>query len=859
MLFFAACSDDVDIPKAELQPNTPGTLTVNLQNCAPSRSDDDELGYETKIESLHIGLYHKLAEENTEAVEWVEIKNTDGVWSATAASGAECTVVDNSKVVWKLEDNIVMELFDGGVENTTCRIVALANVENVPPKASIDAMRSLAIGPHFSDFLTPQSLVMEGESEVNYSKDNDLASSTVKLVRAAAKINLTINLPGKVEIEDKGETWESVPGGIKVLLNNGVSNAIARPIGADNSPWKPEDTNYYFSSSASDESTYRTMQEATATGGTLKKYTLSSPYYTYPNTWIENLEGNHKTSLTLMVPWKRVDEGASADAEPMVYYYQVAATPTNVNYISRNNCYNVSLTVGMLGSVMPEKPLEVTGSYQIVDWQQEEIGVPIQDTRYLVVSPTEYTLNNEEEIAIPFYTSHATEISDITISYKRFNFFNDGKGDVVDITIPKKVIDRSYKTTDDADTAPLCSCSIGYSEATKQLTLKIRHQLKIWIPYQRNGTTEVMLTGVAPGSNKEATLKAVNNSIYVYKKPASPEASYSPYEITVTLQHTDMPEYNQSIIITQYPGMYIEAVRNPGGYYNNGYDRNYNPTSRNYGNVFVNAVYYWVDKKADGTPLDNPFGYWANNNVMGSGVTSLGAIVGMASSNTNTNPNNYIITISQLESDSQFIIGDARSEHINNDLDKESGGILDCKSDQKTDAGTWCFLANALYEGKDNDGNLSMRKLRYYYPSKEYAPSEKEAYIVSPKFRIASSFGVCSRISKVNARRRAATYQERGCPAGRWRLPTLGEMKFIMRLSQKGYIPALFNHTAFYWSSSVPVKPNGLSEGNINGNAFVRSVYDDWYWNEKTDYVLNPDETGAYSYTLGDMPRVPRE
>ena len=89
-------------------------------------------------------------------------------------------------------------------------------------------------------------------------------------------------------------------------------------------------------------------------------------------------------------------------------------------------------------------------------------------------------------------------------------------------------------------------------------------------------------------------------------------------------------------------------------------------------------------------------------------------------------------------------------------------------------------------------------------------------------------------VSHTNARNRAATYQEDGYPAGRWRVPTMAEVQFIIKLSADGKIPTLFNNGSAYWCANGQVTPQtgGGVTTNVgtSGNYAVRCVYDDWYW-----------------------------
>ena len=91
---------------------------------------------------------------------------------------------------------------------------------------------------------------------------------------------------------------------------------------------------------------------------------------------------------------------------------------------------------------------------------------------------------------------------------------------------------------------------------------------------------------------------------------------------------------------------------------------------------------------------------------------------------------------------------------------------------------------------------------------------------------------------------RCAMYQENGYPAGRWRLPTEGEVAFMMRLQADGTLPGLFAHNCNYWIANGKMIHIG-TDGNIypyvsnrSGTVYIRMVYDLWYWGENaTDGV----------------------
>ena len=134
--------------------------------------------------------------------------------------------------------------------------------------------------------------------------------------------------------------------------------------------------------------------------------------------------------------------------------------------------------------------------------------------------------------------------------------------------------------------------------------------------------------------------------------------------------------------------------------------------------------------------------------------------------------------------------------------------------------------------------NLESLGLTNYYPTN---PDGTEN-LISPKFLVASSYGAVNRYHNLEAaEKRCASYQENGYPAGRWRVPTYAEIRFLVTLSSKNFIPSLFrfgqNDYRGYWSANGKVIGNSNSLPELNTtyndrNTAVRCVYDVWYWGE---------------------------
>ncbi len=187
---------------------------------------------------------------------------------------------------------------------------------------------------------------------------------------------------------------------------------------------------------------------------------------------------------------------------------------------------------------------------------------------------------------------------------------------------------------------------------------------------------------------------------------------------------------------------------------------------------------------------------------------------------TNKNLNQYTIYITSFDiAGSNYAIGDPRSSTVDN---------LD-------------YLTKTI-----NGETLSN-----YYPTRKDGVQN----VIAPAFKIASSWGVVDKSSLTyeTAKRRCASYQENGYPAGRWRVPTEAEIKYIVSLSDRGVIPVLFGGD--YYASSGRYYDNerypaDFHDDNGGGHA-VRCVYDVWYWgNEKMSEKGGSDT----EFVWGDEP-----
>ena len=266
---------------------------------------------------------------------------------------------------------------------------------------------------------------------------------------------------------------------------------------------------------------------------------------------------------------------------------------------------------------------------------------------------------------------------------------------------------------------------------------------------------------------------------------------YVPYTITVEVWNEQ--ELDATWEITQYPAIYIVGDYNPNG------DENRFVYGRS--EETVNSGWYT-------DPIEDDDG------------NTLGGVNNPLVNATNKNLNQYTIYITSFDiAGSNYAIGDPRSSTVDN---------LD-------------FLNKEINE----------ETLSYYYPTRKDGVQN----VIAPAFKIASSWGVvdANSLTYETAKRRCASYQENGYPAGRWRVPTEAEIQYIVSLSDRGVIPVLFGGD--YYASSGRYydnesSPAGFHDDSRGGHA-VRCVYDVWYWgNEKMSEKGGSDT----EFVWGDEP-----
>lgn len=661
-------------------------------------------------------------------------------------------------------------LFGSG---STCRAYVIANrpeATAIGAQTDVNSLKGLSIvADGFTtntDGGVQKSFVMDGSAVVTLAANGRSATGDVPLYRAASKIRLNVSVKDKV-VDDSGAEWTSHPEKMFILIQNGVKKAN---IDVATVPYAVTEADYF---SFDDENNPRLL--APVSGGASGLYS-HVPFYSYTSTWASSFD-SHSPMIKVVIPWQKQGETSFQRC-----YYKLPVNETGMK-LDRNTYYKINLSVGMLGSFVPETAIELNPSYIVLDWGTGEVKAEMQDLRYLTVGYSKLVMDNQNTVNIPYASSHDCEIVNVTVTHPNLT---------TEISTKETLINNQTNT--DGVYYDNSYSGRPYTFALSNNAITFTHELK-----NRSGDDDK--------SNFD----------------------YTPYDITFTIRHKDNHNYFEQVSITQYPMMYIEAFLNSvyrgQGQYNN----------QNFGFVMVNGKpgqflfpdYYYYKYDIYG------YRYEASD-------YTLGTVIGLDGGN--KNPNMYVITTTALKGATSYTIGDPRSNEIDNlEFIRITNG-----SYPPYNVSDWSVNASSLYGGYS-------RKLTYYYPAEE---NDRTRDMIAPKFRIASSYGVTKAIVRENAKARCASYQEDGFPAGRWRVPTTAEVRYIIDLSAQKKIPQLFGAETGkypYWSANglVYVEGNNVTVDNNPSSeitAHVRCVYDEWYWGNAT---IN-DKT---IFTWGDRPR----
>ena len=783
----------------------------------------------------------------------------------------------------------VDKLFPGS--ETTCTVYVVANMTDSIKHLSAPTINQLKAWLIEADLPTHAAkqlrypMAMDGMGIAVLDRSKMAISGTITLQRALAKILLNIAVADTVVLGDeKYVAVTSSASAIHVdLMAGSTTGLLGGPAPYEQRKFTGSENPYVKSYSRTGE----TFSESDANTGTTRYTRLThTPFYTFPNEWRSNEahDGDEETTLQLLVPWKKITADGSEDY--ISYYYQIPVNYSGMR-VERNHYYKISLKVGMLGNKEASDPLRIPDpDYEILGWGNDDSQVlaDLSKSHYLVVEDSKFTIWNESSLSFAYYTCSELQGATLTsISYAS-TLYTDSNGDPTTVYL--------YNTTYNASTKT-------YSEATYSTNDKaVRSTYSGVVSYINSmiksggfitNTINRSSDGVSEGVGT-ITLTADIDQI----------ASIIYHPITYTIELENSREHNglrYTVTVTQYPSKYI-AFSEGGNVFVNGYYARLIPDA---GSTTASLPTGWNSVTVSGTTWYRCDGFTYQNYSASKGSysnsssyyqTSSGIDYGYGSTSIKPAASNYSVSSSYeflrgaLSSNIAFknTIDVAVSAFTKDDntftvtriltnadgsyaRDANNTVITYSKTyeyaigdprgpkgvyyaDDHTNTSSYDYASNKLYDYMTTSGKTGSTYYRYIASWGDYAQQiriggQDAAYdnVIAPLFKIQSSYGAAMYKVYFNvAQKRCATYQEAGYPAGRWRLPTLAEIAFIVRLQNTGVIEKMFddNETGYWTSSGGRYVANSdlyytqdyYNENRKNAAIYVRCVYDLWYWQD---------------------------
>lgn len=740
------------------------------------------------------------------------------------------------------------------------------------------------------DGIPQECFVMEGETELQLSIENGrkYASATIPVYRSAAKVRLEVTVPDDIVTngvpDGNGFIWKPLPDRMNVVLVHGVRKGIVCA--------KDDDYTYNFAGSnnyfaeANDGNLWSTYGHRLVETGVKhkeisgvdteigKKYEHVTPMYSYPTLDWKNTPAN-ETYLTLILPWQREDMDTENNEFQNTYYQiPIAVNPTDPEYrLKHNRYYRMEVEVGILGSFeLEDKVALYPSTYIVLDWSVKKEAessttapVSMSQTAYLAVASHEETLDNEDTRNVGYASSH-----DVTVTVTKIEYLDYSQKQIRLARITPSQPNRIYYYTNFTDD--------GNGSYTVSGT----------------GTYETV-NGIYASYSATATVDTETDATNVtFSHTIDPAAMFTSVKVFVNISNGVVEDEN--IVFTQNPPIRIEAHQSNGVVFVNQIRNN---TSTD--NIYTSAN-DWIGSLNESSSAASltATGTNTNPNVYSIKISSFSSsqtyILGdprVSTPNNNmghtdaswsgpsethysTTPvdgaeyGTFYFDYATYSANSDWIIRDETTSTNANGFGGPGNNATSYRnytSESSAYAGS-----NNYYYWRTGSllGGYTYHKARYYFTGYRYTTFEGltnyyptnstgTENMIAPEILIASSYGKTSysNMTLERAAMRCALYQEDGYPAGRWRLPTFSEVKFIMELSTAGKIPTLFQMDkpdwVGYWCANGKVVAD--NSGNIllqtpgnytnSSNTAPRCVYDLWYWGDE-------HSTYATTWHLGD-------
>mgnify|MGYP000867823329 FL=1 len=669
----------------------------------------------------------------------------------------------------------------GSTQGGSCEVYAIANssAESPAKSTALDSVRLRVLRHNFGAQLVQSYFIMQSNPETlaKVELKDSAATGTIPMTRVAAKLQLYLNVPDTLHVNSEDGS------GFAVWKADREHMSIEFDNGLMDYTLNGKDTSH------PDSSFYNSMQLDMSKYTSITKKPVSydyshTPVYSYPYTW-QQMDA-HLPTFIIAVPWSKLNPGNNTYGPPQITYYQLHPNLSS-GELQSNYFYRMYMKIETVGSTDNTTPIDITPSgYRIQPWGEVKLNTPKDVTgefyryTYLVVDPTSVVLNNTSTTTLR-YSSSSALTKDTKITKVEYNSY-ETPGQVTHHTL----------TADDLDKLTTNRYELDYTSTPGQI--RFTHN--------------------------------VDDGTYAAK--------------TITIQVANDDGLMELVTITQYPAIYMHTFDGDNafvdGYFShvqapalsigdaisNGYGA-YN--SVNYSPNFPdgNASFYYYN--TDGTNVTVPYGSMVkdlSNTGSGgsSGVIKNSSITEITVTSFNSNNGFY----SANGQNYYYQIGDPRENagYTSNDLQAYL-------TNQKLVSHSWFYGDRYTITQKSWGDNAAKIKR-----------ASNTKTIIAPQFFVSSGWNSSTSVTFANAQKRAATYQEAGYSAGRWRLPTEAEIMFITARQREGVIPVLFamDNSSYYWASSGRLYRNGqFYNASKNDQGYMRFVYDTWYWGDKPGAV----------------------
>ncbi|MBR3074904.1 MAG: hypothetical protein IKH11_04000, partial [Bacteroidales bacterium] len=712
---------------------------------------------------------------------------------------------------WTLAQLLALEL-----DHPLAKRVTVVNPETELPEETDEI--------EFCDYLVMDSYDAANNTyttEIAPQTFNETRTVTIGLSRIAAKLTMEITVPESVTSAG-GEVWTPVVKDIQAYFVNALNN---KPT-VSGTPVKrsglTSETGYEYM-------TYPTSYPLTRKEGTDIVFD-TDPVYTYPQEW--TMGENGEAYFKIAMPWNGSVHGTSN------FYYKVTA-PKPVDgkiTLNRNSWYKISVTLSVLES--EEEYIEVQYDFTVAPWAGGiDGGSPLSSAQFFNVPVKSYTLYSQDSIMVPFSSSSAVSAYFTEISYKHYS---EGESATYTFNYTESDNKTSFTlptTYEGATISPaIAQDKNAYTLTVEGKNVKFKHPLAniytvrnvTFVIKNEEGLTATITIAQHPAIEVKNRL---GGTVFVNGHFA--RALPTVHVNGVSSQGVENQLMGAPIVLRYIPG------QGETRYHSDDKDFPVESTS------FTNTNAYWYYPANYGStesttpviirdPDYGRYGFVEADVDRGRELYMTEVIV----SAFNSGNNKYVIKENGVMKDSTYFrLGDPRVKAGSSRFSEFT--IVPSKRNNRTGGG-YLYQASTL---RDSNGTPLAEQVDAVYKAWEQpekimisSTNKLDANFIAPHFIVSSFFNAQpGSLTHANCIKRAATYQEAGFPAGRWRLPTEAEIMFMVQQQQRGVIPIIWAAGSTYWCADgryVTVGNSGdvvsFTTTTASDTRVNRFVYDLW-------------------------------